>query len=99
MAHPSAQELIQAATGSQFRQIVVQPHLLFHGELLDRLEASVRAIAGHHADKTWRTTRVLGEEASPLAQILLQVIAVAGNIQEGARQPRWYYALVMPVKR
>ncbi len=79
MAQPSAQDIIRAAAASPFRQVVVQPHLLFHGELLDRLGQDFSAAATAAPEKIWRMSRVLGEESCPLAQILLPAILSAGN--------------------
>jgi hypothetical protein len=79
MAQPPAADIICISAASPFRQIVVQPHLLFHGELLDRLEQDFSAAAAAAPEKTWRISRVLGEEIGPLAQILLQAILLAGN--------------------
>ena len=84
MAQPSAQDIIQAATKSNYRQIVVQPHLLFHGELLDRLQVNVEAAAASAPAKTWRLSHVLGKETDSLAHILLQAIHSAGNSKSGA---------------
>ena len=71
--------MILAAAVSPFRQIVVQPHLLFHGELLDRLEENVSAAATTALEKTWRTSRILGEKPGSLSRILLPAILAAGN--------------------
>ncbi|MFN0020718.1 MAG: sirohydrochlorin chelatase [Pirellulaceae bacterium] len=79
MAQPTATEIIAAAANGPYRQIVVQPHLLFHGELLDRLQQQVSAAIATSPGKIWRLSRVLGEEAVPLAQILRQAILSAGN--------------------
>jgi sirohydrochlorin cobaltochelatase len=84
MAQPSAQDIIQAATKSSYRQVVVQPHLLFHGELLDRLQTNFIAAATAAPAKTWRLSRVLGEETGSLAHILLQGIRSVGNSKNGA---------------
>jgi sirohydrochlorin cobaltochelatase len=88
MAQPSAQDIIQAATKNSYRQVVVQPHLLFHGELLDRLQTNFEAAAASAAAKTWRLSRVLGEETRSLAHILLQGIHSAGNSKNGAPRAR-----------
>lgn len=88
MAEPSAQDVIQATLKSSYRQVVVQPHLLFHGELLDRLQAYVEAAAASAPAKSWRLSRVLGEETGSLAYILLQGIRSAGNSKSGAARAR-----------
>ncbi|MCE9525101.1 MAG: hypothetical protein K8R36_03495 [Planctomycetales bacterium] len=79
MAQPTAREMIVAAANSPFRQIVVQPHLLFHGELLDRLQQEVSSAALTAPSKCWRVSRVLGDEACSLAKVLRQTILSAGN--------------------
>ena len=79
MAEPSAQAVILAAAKSPFRQIVVQPHLLFHGDLLERLQQEV-STAANSSDKIWRTSRVLGDEATSLASVILQAIHSAAHI-------------------
>ena len=85
MASPVAAETIQEGSNSSYRQIVVQPHLLFHGELLDRLQQNLSAAAAAAAspEKCWRISRVLGDESLPLAHILLQAILTAGNNRSG----------------
>lgn len=88
MAQPSAQDVILAATNGSYRQIVVQPHLLFHGELLDRLQTYVEAATASAPAKIWRMSRVLGEETRSLAHVLLQGIHSAGNSKSGAPRAR-----------
>ena len=92
MAQPAAREIIAAAAASRFRHIVIQPHLLFQGELLHRLHADLAAAAAKSPHQTWRMSRVLGEDLehpsaighaatpiSPLARIIQQAIESAGN--------------------
>jgi sirohydrochlorin cobaltochelatase len=81
MVQPPAAEIIRAAAESSFRQIVVQPHLLFHGELLDRIQQDMETAAARDQDKSWGMARILGEESRPLAKILRQAILSAGNSQ------------------
>ena len=88
MAEPSAQDVIQATLKSSYRQVVVQPHLLFHGELLDRLQAYVEAAAASAPAKSWRLSRVLGEETGSLAHILQQAIHSLGNSKSGVARAR-----------
>lgn len=80
MAQPSAQGLIEQATNGSIRQVIVQPHLLFHGDLLDRLQRYAIEAAGGAPEVAWRTSSVLGYETTSLARILLQGIRLAGNI-------------------
>lgn len=82
MAQPTAQSVIHAAVQSPFRQIVVQPHLLFHGDLLERLKHEVSIAAANSPDQTWRTSRVLGEETKSLAHVLQQIVQTAGKRME-----------------
>ena len=88
MAQPSAQDIILAAKKSIYRQIIVQPHLLFHGELLDRLQTNFAAAAASTPAKTWRLSHGLGQETGSLAHILQQAIHSAGNSKSGAPRAR-----------
>ena len=74
MAQPTSQSVIQAASQSSYHQIVVQPHLLFHGDLMERLKHEVSVAAANSPDKTWRTSRVLGGETQSLSCVLQQLI-------------------------
>jgi sirohydrochlorin cobaltochelatase len=83
MAQPSAQDLISAvakSNSSAINQIIIQPHLLFHGELLERLKSYVSEVSASVPERAWRISPVLGEETSSLARILLQGICLDGNI-------------------
>lgn len=81
MAQPPAEEIIAAAAVSPYQQIVIQPHLLFHGELLERLVAEMSLASAKDPGKIWRMSRVLGDgrEEAALARIMLQAIELAGN--------------------
>jgi sirohydrochlorin cobaltochelatase len=61
MAQPAVTDILPALAEQNWRRIVVQPHLLFHGELLDRLHAQVQAIAVQHAEQQWIVTSYLGQ--------------------------------------
>ena len=56
--------VLAAAAAGPFRHVVVQPHLLFRGELLKRVRAEVESAARSTPKKTWRVAGHLG--ASPL---------------------------------
>lgn len=74
MAQPTAHSILQVAAESRHRQIVVQPHLLFHGDLLDRLKQEVTIAMARSPTQTWRMSRVLGEEAESLSLVLRQMV-------------------------
>jgi sirohydrochlorin ferrochelatase len=61
MAQPAVADVLPALAAQPWRRIVVQPHLLFHGELLDRLHAQVEAIAASRPEQEWIVTSYLGE--------------------------------------
>jgi sirohydrochlorin cobaltochelatase len=64
VAEPDLAEGLRRAAVSQHRRIVVQPHLLFAGQVLLQIERAVAAIAETHSDKEWIVTAHLGP--SPL---------------------------------
>ncbi len=56
---PSLEEVLPLVSANQFSQVIVQPHLLFHGQLLDRMKKMVFA----HAERVggnWQVASPLG---------------------------------------
>jgi len=62
MAEPKLDQAIEAVARLSFRRIVVQPHLLFAGELLDRVRATVERASAEHPDRQWVFAGHLGPE-------------------------------------
>ncbi|MDZ4781187.1 MAG: sirohydrochlorin chelatase [Planctomycetia bacterium] len=60
MAEPGLERAIQVAGAMPFSHVVVQPHLLFAGELLDRIGVAVRAAADRFPEQSWSVTPHLG---------------------------------------
>jgi sirohydrochlorin ferrochelatase len=60
MARPSLVDALEEAAKLPPRRIVVQPHLLFHGDLLTQLQQSVVEMANRRPDKQWLVTPHLG---------------------------------------
>jgi sirohydrochlorin cobaltochelatase len=62
MARPTLDEGLQMAAAMPFERIVVQPHLLFSGELLQGIHAAVAGARGRAPDRQWIVTEHLGIE-------------------------------------
>jgi sirohydrochlorin cobaltochelatase len=60
IAEPDLPEGLRRAAASPFRRIVVQPHLLFTGQVLLQIERSVAEISTAHPQKEWLVTAHLG---------------------------------------
>ena len=60
MTWPSLADGLAAAAALAKRRVVVQPHLLFRGELLTRVQEETAAAADRHADKEWIVASHLG---------------------------------------
>jgi len=60
MARPRLTALLEEATTWSARQIVVVPHLLFGGVLVERIGRTVEAFAGGHPQIDWLLARHLG---------------------------------------
>ena len=60
MASPSLTEALSRAGDSGVRRIVVQPHLLFGGVLIDRVAETVRDFAARYPCADWRVAGQLG---------------------------------------
>jgi sirohydrochlorin cobaltochelatase len=60
MASPSLPEVLTRIAESGARHIVVQPHLLFGGLLIDRVAETVRYFASRYSHAQWRVAGQLG---------------------------------------
>jgi sirohydrochlorin ferrochelatase len=81
MAEPTADDLIAWAAAGSLSHIIVQPHLLLHGELLDGLQQNVIRAAAEFPHKSWRFGRILGEERGTkgLAQVFARLVKVTAE--------------------
>lgn len=75
VAQPRLEEAIERMAESDATHVVVQPHLLFFGELMAHVRAAVEA-AQRRGDKVWRAADHLG----PAPQL---VEAICGRCAEG----------------
>jgi len=78
MCEPSLEQALARAANSAFRRVVVQPHLLFHGALNDRVQATVKRLASQSTDKAWVSIAPLGPHPL-LASAALQASGLAAN--------------------
>lgn len=63
MAQPPLADVLERAAQSKAERIVVQPHLLFAGLLLERIRAQVANMARRQPQKEWIVTQQLGPDA------------------------------------
>ena len=61
MARPAVQDVLSQLAAQDWRRIVVQPHLLFHGELLDQLHERVAAAGTANPRQEWILTPYLAQ--------------------------------------
>ncbi len=73
---PDVDELLDQAAESGCDTVIVQPHLLFEGELVDQLRAKVRARRESKPSPSWWITRSLGADPA-LARVFLQLLSEA----------------------
>ena len=71
---PNVDELFELAANSNCDTIIVQPHLLFEGELMDQLRVKFRERMERHTDQRWLLTRALGSDEG-LAKVFLELAA------------------------
>jgi sirohydrochlorin cobaltochelatase len=76
MTEPSLEHALRISARLPFRRVVVQPHLLFRGELVSRIGKTVADFARCHPDIEWLTTAHLGPDALVAAAMLKSVQAV-----------------------
>lgn len=70
MAKPTLREVLARAEAAEYARVVVQPHLLFSGELLVTARELVRASAERAPDREWLWANHLG----PAAQVAVAVV-------------------------
>lgn len=78
ICEPSFEVTLERVAHSAFRRIVVQPHLLFHGALNDRIAAAVDHLAGQSPDKAWVRVGPLGPHPL-LAAAALEAAGLTDN--------------------
>lgn len=78
MARPSLAEELQRIAIESFARVVVQPHLLFAGELAESIGHQVATLAGRAATTEWLTTSVLADPAGK-PQRGAELLAVAAR--------------------
>lgn len=69
---PNVDELFDMAAASGCDTILVQPHLLFEGELMDQLREKFRARMESRSPQKWLLTRTLGGDPG-LARLFLEM--------------------------
>jgi sirohydrochlorin ferrochelatase len=70
MAEPPLEPTLERLALASPKRIVVQPHLLFAGELLDRISTIVERLSDKHPDVDWRVTGHMGPSALVASAIL-----------------------------
>ncbi|MFM8250268.1 MAG: CbiX/SirB N-terminal domain-containing protein, partial [Planctomycetota bacterium] len=68
---------------SRYRRIVVQPHILFQGDLLERVQTRIRVAAESDRQRTWYLAEHLGPEDELLDTILARGAEVLTGLLPG----------------
>ena len=71
MAEPRLETALEEIAELRYHRVVVQPHLLFHGELLDTITERVAQIASRWPQQQWFVAPHLGV-GDLLAQAMLE---------------------------
>jgi sirohydrochlorin cobaltochelatase len=76
--HTTVDDLLESAASATAQDqdcdtILVQPHLLFEGELMDQLRRKVRSMRTKYPEKNWILARTLGADRK-LAEVFLQFV-------------------------
>ena len=70
---PTVDELFERASRSGCDSVIVQPHLLFEGELMDQLREKIRSRRQNDSGPTWWITRSLGADPN-LAEVFVGLL-------------------------
>jgi sirohydrochlorin ferrochelatase len=72
VARPSLEEALEKLAGSGVRQVVVQPHLLFQGEVSQTTNRLVASASAAHPHVKWLSARHLGPDPLLVEAILAE---------------------------
>ena len=95
MTEPSLSRALEIVAGLPFRRIVVQPHLLFCGELVATVQTAVNESRGGYPAKQWLVTEHLGgqwfltDALASLAGLDEVASAVAGPRLNSPTEAAW----------
>jgi sirohydrochlorin cobaltochelatase len=85
MAQPLLHEQLAKLGGGRCQRVIVQPHLLFCGELVDSLQRQVSEAVSRHAQQEWIVVPTLADRPDSITQatqlirkVILDRIAEAG---------------------
>ena len=80
IAQPRFEDVLQATGQMDVRRIIVQPHLLFGGDLVRYVTQSTREIAHQFPQKEWLTAGHLGPHRLLVEAILDQLANLLGAL-------------------
>jgi sirohydrochlorin cobaltochelatase len=72
------QAAIAQSQGQPCDAVVVQPHLLFEGELMDQLRSKIKRCRQEHPDRQWVLARCLGADRA-LAGVFVDFVRVVAE--------------------
>ncbi|MGD0516689.1 MAG: sirohydrochlorin chelatase [Thermoguttaceae bacterium] len=73
LGQPQLGEVLPRAAQTQFKRIVVQPHLLLRGRFCDMIRDQVETFSREYPDKDWIVTEPLGPDRL-LAQAVVEIV-------------------------
>jgi sirohydrochlorin ferrochelatase len=89
MAAPKFTDVLDAATSSTATRVVIQPHLLFGGVLLDRLKQAAADYAIRYPQKQWIATAHLGPDPVVASAVLSRAAELlSGQVSKQASMNR-----------
>lgn len=77
MARPLLRRQLTAVAAGGFRRVIVQPHLLFEGELAESIRQQVASIAHSHSQQDWIVTPLLADSPVEPAGHGIELLAEA----------------------
>jgi sirohydrochlorin cobaltochelatase len=83
MARPLLHECLNQLAAASFRRVIVQPHLLFDGDLAELLRRQVESTAKAHPEQDWLVTPLLADKLGEVGcGMELLVEAILARCQE-----------------
>jgi sirohydrochlorin cobaltochelatase len=80
VARPLIREALRTFVGGNIERVIVLPHLLFRGEVLETIHHAVQEIALEHPHRQWLLAEHLGSDAGVVAAILARIREVEPDL-------------------
>lgn len=95
MAQPSYPDTLELIAAEHYQRVVVQPHLLFSGELIAGIRQTIETFAAKFPDTEWLVTDPLGPTSAVSTAVLQRIEEAQASISETAARAQIHVATTL----